>query len=225
MILNNNIIIRKYSKKDRKKVRQISYDTAFLGLRKGDIFDNEEIISDFLTNYFINYEPGSCFVAESAGEVIGYVVGALDTEKMKKILGGRIIPLLIAKILRKKLFVNRTNLNFFLRVFRSFAKGEFFTPEFSKYYPATLHINIDENFRGRKIGTKLLEHYIEFLNSRGCVGVHFGTMSEAAKDFFISRGFSILHEGVKTYLKPYTGRNYPYYILGKKIKNGGDHQS
>jgi len=54
--------------------------------------------------------------------------------------------------------------------------------------------------------------------SRGYATFHFGTMSESAKKFFMSQGFSILYKSIRSYLNPYTGKNYPYYILGKKIE-------
>lgn len=175
-----------------------------------------------LTNYFTDHEPASCFVAVYTDKVIGYILGTLDVEKKKRILWRKIISALLIKALRKKLFLNRGNFKFFLRISRSFVKGEFFIPKFSDQYPATLHVNIYKEFRGRKVGARLVEHYMKFLSSKGCKGVHLGTMSESAKNFFISQGFSILYKNVRSYLKPYTGKSYPYYILGKKIKNNGE---
>jgi len=76
----------------------------------------------------------------------------------------------------------------------------------------------EKEFRGKKIGAKLVDHYMKILTSKNCRGIHFGTMSESAKKFFMSQGFSILYKSIRSYLNPYTGKNYPYYILGKKLK-------
>lgn len=64
--------------------------------------------------------------------------------------------------------------------------------------------------------------FIVWFGYNRCREVHFGTMSGSAKNFFISQGFSILYKNMHSYLKPYTGKSYPYYILGKKIKNNGE---
>ena len=90
-------------------------------------------------------------------------------------------------------------------------------PDFSKKYPATLHINIDKGHRESKIGTRLSERYLSFLKDSKIKGVHFGTISEGAKRFFTKAGFDLLFESKRSYLRYYFKRDTPFYIFGKAL--------
>lgn len=214
-MLANDISIRKYQTGDREALRSISCQTAFLGSERTLFFDHDEILADALTLYFTDFEPDSCLVALDGGRVVGYIFGSINVKKMNRIFVKKILLRLISKILRKGIFLRRNNLKFFIHIALSFLKGEFFTPDFSGKYPATLHINIDQNYRGHKLGKRLMESYLAYLRRKRVPGVHLGTMSEQAKKFFIKNGLSILFKGKRSYLRYILKQDAPYYILGK----------
>jgi len=216
---DNPIVIRQFSSADRQAVRMISCETAFLGEPWEQFFEDGEVLADALTMYYTDYEPDSCFVAVSEGRVIGYIVGTVDIDKMNRIFRAELIPRLIAKALRRGVFLKGKTQKFIIHIMFSFLKGEFLAPDFSKRYPATLHVNIDKAFRRRAIGRQLVEYYLEFLRRKKLRGIHFGTMSESAKGFFTSLGFAILFVGKRSYLRYYLDKNAPYYILGKVLNN------
>jgi ribosomal protein S18 acetylase RimI-like enzyme len=217
-MINNNIFIRKFNNCDREDIRKISCDTAFLEEPRKVFFDDDEILADVLTLYFTDYEPDSCFVAVKNDKIIGYIIGTTDVKLMQKIFFIRIIPLLIIKALNKRIIFKRNTQNFLIHILLSLLKGEFIRPDFSKKYPATLHINIDKAFRGRNIGRKLIEYYLKFLKEKKISGVHFGVTSESAKEFFIKLGFNILFVRKRSYLKYYLGKYVTYYIFGILLK-------
>ena len=217
-MLNNNIFIRKFNNCDREDIRRISCDTAFLEEPRKVFFDDDENLADALTLYFTDYEPDSCFVAVKNDKIIGYIIGTTDVKLMQKIFFIRIIPLLIIKALNKRIIFKRNTLNFLIHILLSLLKGEFIRPDFSKKYPATLHINIDKAFRRQNIGKQLIEYYLKFLKEKNVSGVHFGVISESAKEFFIKLGFNILFRSKLSYLRYYLGKFIPYYILGNLLK-------
>ena len=88
-----NVSIRPYERRDRKTLRQISYETSFLG-KADDLFDEPKILEDALTLYFTDSEPQSCFVAEYNGKVIGYLIGTKNEEQMVRISWLRTYPLI-----------------------------------------------------------------------------------------------------------------------------------
>ncbi len=212
----NSICIRKFNSADREEVRKISCRTAFLG-KSREILSDEEILADILTLYFTDYEPDSCFVAVERNKVIGYLTGAKDIMNIRRILKTKIIPELVFKALRRGVLL-KSNTRRFLRCgARGLLKGEFYSPDFHRNYPATLHINIDENFRGREIGTQLINHYLGFLKKEGIRGVHFGTMSEKAREFFIKMGFTLLFEIKWSWLRYYFNKDIKHYVFGKTL--------
>jgi ribosomal protein S18 acetylase RimI-like enzyme len=212
---NSSILIRQYESKDRGALRKISCDTAFLGNPVEILFDDREIVADTLTLYFTDYEPESCFVAQEKDKVIGYIIGTINVRKMNVIFTKEIFPGLFMKAMRGGVFFKKNSFWFFLRVVMSFLKGEFINPDFSRKYPAILHINIDEDYRGRKIGRQMVERYLGYLKEKGVQGVHVGTF--LASNFFIKLGFKTLFKGKRSYLRYYLNKEVPYYILGKTL--------
>ncbi len=209
--------IRQFRKEDREPLRRISCETAFLEIPRRIIFTDDEVLADALTLYFTDYEPGSCFVAQSCGKVVGYIIGSKDVRTMGAVFNTKIFPSLLAKAWRKKIFFHKTNLRFLFLILRSAARREFSMPDFSREFPAALHINLADNFRGQGLGRALVEHYLDYLKQNKISGVHFGTISDKARGFFTKAGFRELFKNRRTYLQPYTGRESTFYIFGMKL--------
>ncbi len=154
-----DIVIRKYKREDRQAVRDIAWETAFMGKPASVFFSDREIFADFLTLYFTDYEPESCFVAESKGNVIGYLIGAENETRLKKNFVFKIIPKLFIKAIARGVLLKKKNSRYLKNCFNSFLKGEFRDPDFSEEYPAILHINIIESLRKSGIGSKLVSSF------------------------------------------------------------------
>jgi hypothetical protein len=214
--------VRKYSFHDREAVRRISCETSFLQEERKRFIDDDEILADALTLYFTDYEPGSCFVAvDSADKVIGYLLGARRASLIPVVFIRSILPGLLVKALRHKIFLKNREIGFFMQVLISLVSGEFITPRILSGYPAVFHINIESKFRRINAGKTLVERYLRYLYANAIYGVHCGTMSGDARDFFIAQGFTVLHSSRRTYLKYLTGKSYTLYLLGRRISFSG----
>ncbi|MCK4241225.1 MAG: hypothetical protein KAX30_06350, partial [Candidatus Atribacteria bacterium] len=104
-----SIKIRNYQIEDRDAIRKISLETILLGEYRTSIFD-DEILADILTIYFTDYEPLSCFVAVKGNQVIGYIMGAQDVRKMRRLIKYKIVPRLMYKALCRRQLLRRNNL-------------------------------------------------------------------------------------------------------------------
>jgi GNAT superfamily N-acetyltransferase len=207
------IIIRPYRGADRDAVRQIAYDTAFFGEPGSAFIDDAELLEDFLTSYFVDYEPRSCFVAAAGAEVIGYLLGAKDASCQRRGLTGK----LLFKTLKRNAVFHRKNAAFIFACLKSFLRGEFKSPDFSANYPAILHINIKEGFRSRGIGVRLIGTYLDYLKKEGVKGVHFATLSDRAANFYEKNNFILLYKNKRSYFRNILGRDIYCYIFGKKL--------
>lgn len=208
--------IRSYRTEDREAVREISLQSSIFGEFRNAVFD-DEILANILTVYFTDYEPTSCFVAEKEGRVIGYVLGSEDTRKMRGVLKGRIVPGAVKDIFHKGHFFQKKHLMLIKNMVYSYLKGEFNVPDFTREYPATLHVNIASQSRGQNVGSLLVNHFLEILRSERVSGIHFGVLSERAKKFFLKQDFEVLFAGKYTFLHYLTGETLPHYIMGKKL--------
>lgn len=217
------MMIREYRLADRGAVREISYVTSLEG-RAHEFLDAREAVEDTLTLYFTDHAQGSCFVAEDDGKVVGYLLGTDDVKAMEKVMALNILPRILQGVVVQGTIFRRKNLLFFWNYFLGFCRGEFLLPKgayrrarFDHAFPATFHLNVVEEYRGKGIGAALVERNLSYLRGKGIRGVHIGTMSEQAKDLFVKFGFEVLYRSRRGYLKYMMGHDTPYYILGKKL--------
>lgn len=214
----DEVLIRGYSQADRDALRDIALNTAFMGNPGDEFFEGRDVLADFLTLYFTDYEPQSCFVAEVDKKIVGYIIGAKKSSLITKTFLFKILPGLLKKIILQKTLLKKKNLRFFILLTLSFFKGEFKSEDLSSEYPATLHINITEGFRDLKIGTKLMSHYLDYLGKDNTPGVYLGTLSDKAAIFFQKQGFGLLYKGERSYFRHILGKDVPFFCYGKKLK-------
>ena len=119
-----DVVIRRYKREDRQAVRDIAWETAFMGESASVFFSDREIFADFLTLYFTDHEPESCFVAESKGHVVGYLIGAEDEARVKKIFIFKIMPILFIKAITRGALLKKKDSKYLRNCFNSFLKGE-----------------------------------------------------------------------------------------------------
>jgi ribosomal protein S18 acetylase RimI-like enzyme len=218
MLLNNDIKIRNYLKSDREVVRRISCDTAFLGEPAEIFFEGRDFIADFLTAYYTDYEPLSCFIAEVDSNIAGYLIGTTDESKMLKTLIFKILPKSFFKSFFKCIFFKKKNILFLFWNIYSFFNGQFFPKIDLKDYPALLHINFSSEYRGRGFGAKLLKEYLDYLNSEKVPGLHLTTHSEKAGRFFEKNNFKLLLKTKRSYYRGVINKDIGYYYYGILLK-------
>ncbi len=214
----SDIQVRLYKKEDRDRVREIFLKTAFFGESSEAFFESSITLADFMTLYFTDLEPESSFVAEKDGLVIGYLMGATDVRKLRRIFLLKIFPGLLIKFLFRSEIYNRKNLKFIVECIKSFFKGEFFTPDFSKQYPATLHINVLNEYRDYGAGSRLIEAFVGLLYSKNISGVSLSTNSDRAGKFFLNNGFALLWKQRRSYLRYLLNRDVNFCIYGRKVR-------
>jgi len=211
------VIIRPYSQGDRDSVRGLAYDTAFMGDSADIFFNDRQLLEDFLTVSFIDYEPGSCFIAESKRKVVGYLMGLKNTSSLSRVYRFQTAFKLLFKSITHNIIFRRKSAQFLFYCLISFMKGEFHSPDFSQEYPATLHINLAEGFRNQGIGRNLVNVYLEYLVKEKVKGVRLATLSEKAARFYEQLGFIILYKRKRTYFRNILHRDVICYIYGKKF--------
>lgn len=211
-----SVIIRPYKPEDRPAVRRINYEASFL--HKTHLFcDDREVVADALTKYYTDHEPDCCFVAESRGEVVGYIIGTLDIRRMHRVFAVSIFFPLFIKALVRGVFFKVKTYKFLLNCLMSFLKGEFRVPDFNAMYPSAFHLNIKDGFRGQKIGSKLIMRAAQLIYERNVRGVQFSTMSDEPKEFFLNFGFHVIYESRRTFLRYALGHDTPFYLFGMEV--------
>jgi len=209
------VVIRKFHPNDRSHVRQIAWDTAFIGKPAFAFFEDEEFLKDLLTGYFTDYEPESCFVAESGNTVVGYLLGCLDSRRLDYVSMVLLSPRLFKKLILGGTLLHAKNIRFGLHMFKSLLFKELASPDFGACYPANLHINLLQGYRHQGIGSLLMEAYLAYLKEHNVKGVRLATYSPAAGRFFCKNGFTLLYQKARTYFRYILKKDINVYIYGK----------
>ena len=193
--MDTTVQIRPYEPRDRGAVRQICSDTADAGRPIEHLFPDREVFADVLTNYYTEFEPQSVFVADNGGEVVGYVTGSVNTKRFLRTMMWRIVPVVLVKaLLRGTLWHPQT-----VRLFRAnigmWLKNGYRTGPALDEYPAHLHVNVRDGFRGQQLGQRLVGAFCERARTAGARGVHAGVSAENLRGmhFFEGLGFVELH--------------------------------
>ena len=186
----NEIIFRHFKIQDRAEIRRICCDTADQGRPIENFYPYRDIAADLLTRYYTDYEPGSTWVAELNGQVIGYLNGCLDSRRCTRIMTWRLVPRIFLKSMKGPLW-RKESWRWFCIAFKSWRAGGFDRHIDLTRYMAHLHINVNTNFRGRAVGQRLMECFIKQARDAGVKGIHAIVTAEniSAGRFFEKAGF------------------------------------
>lgn len=163
-------IIRPYQLADRRGVRAIYGSDEFA---RPDLQRKYPRMGEYLADsmsHYTDYEPESAFVAEAQGEVVGALLGAVDTARCERVYRRHIRPLLIRRCLSGAYGWP----GWVLPILRTeWASRHTVYPDVAlRQYPAHLHIGVLPLWRRRGIGAALMTCYEEYLCQRGVAGFH-----------------------------------------------------
>src|SRR5262245_28851887 len=104
------LIIRPYRPSDRERVREIAFATGYMGEPPDFYWRDAESFAEVWTAWYTDHEPESSFVAEQDHEVVGYLVGCLDSA-----LSPSPRSAVTAQLLRRALLLRPGTAGFFWR--------------------------------------------------------------------------------------------------------------
>jgi GNAT superfamily N-acetyltransferase len=188
--MEQDVTIRPYELRDRPAVRQIAFDTADNG-EPASFFSDREVFADILTRYYTDFEPQSLWVVDHAGQAVGYLSGCLDDRRYQRVMAWRVVPAALVRAIARGALARRETWRLLGALVRTWRSGEFHQPAALAHYPAHLHINIRQGFRGQQIGPRLVERFVEQARAAGVGGIHAGVHedNQPARRFFERLGF------------------------------------
>lgn len=171
------INIRKYEEKDFDDMRYICLNSD------GPDEVPEEPVASFLTttycDYYIEKEPENCFVLDSDGKAVGYVISAENYDRFIEVFKNEYAP-------KTKKFGEMR----YEWALHSTDEQR----EVKDKYPAHLHINILPEFQKMGFGSKLIDTLIRHLKAKKVKGLCLtcGSYNKGAIEFYKKYGFELL---------------------------------
>lgn len=163
-------IIRSYTAADRPAVRQIYGMDEFA---RPKLQQKYPLYAEYLADemsYYPDYEPESLFVAEVEGQVVGALLGAVDTGHFEQVYRQYIHPILF----RRGLIGAYGWPGWLPAVLRTeWAGRQIKAPQVDRgQYPAHLHIGILPAWRRQGLGSELMQRFAVYLRQRDIPGYH-----------------------------------------------------
>jgi ribosomal protein S18 acetylase RimI-like enzyme len=196
-----NTLVRLYETTDRQAVWDIACDTADRGKPVENFFPDREIVAQILMRYYTDYEPQALWVAECDKKVVGYLSGCLDSSRYTSVMAWRIMPGCVTRAVLRGLLWRKETLRIFRAGIKSILRGGVRSDMPMADYPAHMHINLRDGFRGQHLGRRLIDNFMHQAISAGVKGIHASVLEDnlQACKFFSQSGFSVL-------------RRYPVYL-------------
>lgn len=188
-----SVVVRPYRTEDRAGVRRVYADTAFFGEPVENYLDDRELFADVGVGIYTDFEPQQIVVAEDAGTIVGYALGNLGGPAGVQAYTLRTVPWTLYRLVAGRYRVGRKTLAYIRMLVESALRRELLEVH-SRDYRASLHIDIEAPYRGRGVGTTLIQTYLDHLRKQGVMGVHLVTtnLNTAAIRLYVRMGFRLL---------------------------------
>lgn len=176
--------IRRYQNCDAEDVRTVCLSTSNIRICRKKIIKNALI--NVFCNYYIEQEPQNCYVAaDEKGQVIGYILCAINFDVWKENF--------------RKTYLKKSNNPVTRLIGEGTIRG---MQDFSKEFPAHLHIDIMPEFQGHSIGSELMEALINHLRGLKIKGLMLSVGADNSRGihFYQKNGFQELHKGKREVL-------------------------
>ncbi|MFN0117113.1 MAG: GNAT family N-acetyltransferase [Elusimicrobiota bacterium] len=181
------------------------------------VFPDRELFADYWISYHTDFEPKSLFVAEDDNQILGYIAGSFNHDQFRRKMMWTIFPKLILKLFHKGLMFNKKAWSLVTTPLYP-KKPKKIELKFKINSPhASLHINLDKQARGQKIGSQLMEKFEKTARERKIETITAGVRedNQKAAHFFKKQGFVLqsVHLG-------YSVRNeiFNVVIYAKELK-------
>lgn len=215
----NSWIIRPYSAADRQAVREICCETAVMGKSVDTVMPDREIFADCVSRYYTDYEPAALWVAEADDRVVGYVSGCFDSRRYYRVLSWKILPRVVVRGFLRGLLGQPATWRLMRAGLMTLRLGGLRDPKWLESYPAHLHINLREAFRGKGIGQQLIDALTAQLTEAGVCGLHAAVRGDnvAVCRLFERLGFAVLYRQPIVWPEEGVFKPHERVIYGKRL--------
>jgi ribosomal protein S18 acetylase RimI-like enzyme len=215
--MDDAIEIRAYEPRDRQTVREICRLTAYGGAEEALI--DPHLFVDLMIRAYTDFAAGGVWVAERRGGVVGYLAGGFDEKRLHRVQTWRVVPAAVARSLGRGLLWRRSLWHLLADLPGFLAEARRAEAPDEERYPGHLHVNLLPESRGRSVGRRLVERFLEEARRRELSGVRAVVYetNHPARRFFERLGFRPLGRQPAFKPPPEDGGREWKIVYGKEI--------
>jgi len=187
--------IRPVQPSDLDPLYEIALKTGDAGKDATSLYEDARLLGHIYAAPYATHEPVSAFVAEDEEGVVGYIVGARNTQAFAELLEAEWWPGLRAQ------YADPSDLDFETwtpdQLLSFLIHHPFKTPQrIVDTYPSHLHINLLPRAQGQGLGAELMDRFLMTMDAAGSRGVHLGVhpQNDRALRFYENYGFREVKE-------------------------------
>jgi GNAT superfamily N-acetyltransferase len=185
------LTLRPYSAADLDALYRICLETGNAGADATRLHNDPQLLGHIYSAPYGVLEPTNVFVAEDEEGVAGYVVGTFDTRAFDARLEREWWPALRSR------YAEARNMTPADEARLKTISNPGSNPEaLVSAYPAHIHMNLLPRLRGQRVGSRLLDLWIEQARTAGVKGIHLGASASNTGGiaFWTRSGFKPLIE-------------------------------
>ena len=185
--LGSGVLLRTANIADLPELRRICLETGDSGKDATHLHKLPELVGDIYVAPYVIHEPEFAYVLLAENKVVGYLLGALDTQSFEKILVDTYWPVAKAKYQQINFEITPSD----QALLSELDKQGFSDEQLIKKYPSHLHIDIVESHQSAGYGKSMISYLLNELKQANSSGVHLhmSASNDRARVFYKKFGF------------------------------------
>lgn len=185
------VTLRPYRPDDLEGLYDICLKTGDASRDATPLHNDPHLVGHIYSAPYGVLEPQNVFVAEDDAGIAGYIVGTMNTERFARRLDADWWPPLRERYRDAKGLTEADH-----KRIAAIMTPDAAPADLVRDYPAHIHMNLLSRLRGQRIGSKLLEMWVDQARRAGSPGIHLGASASNAGGiaFWTKSGFTPLRE-------------------------------
>ena len=185
--LGSGVVLRPAQLADLPELLRICLQTGDSGKDATHLHNLPELVGDIYAAPYLLHQPKFAFVLMAGDEIVGYILGVVDTADFEKVLANNYWPQTKAKYAQIGSQITPADQG----LLDDLAKQGFSDPTLIAKYPSHLHIDIVESHQSAGYGKVMLSNLLDELKAAGSKGIHLhmSSKNDRARAFYKKFGF------------------------------------
>ena len=166
---HRGVVIRRAAEADRDGIYEVCVRTGDAGADARHLVTDHRLYGHLWAGQYLSFAPEFALVADRQGAVLGYILGALDTEVFEARLATDWWPALQSAYPLPGVGTARD-----LELTRRLHQPDSTDRRLTAKYPSHLHIDLLPDAQGLGLGRLLMTTMLDLMEDAGSIGVHLG---------------------------------------------------
>lgn len=190
--LGSGVLLRPANIADLPDLLRVCLETGDSGKDATHLHHLPDLVGDIYVAPYVLHQKDFAYALQADDQIVGYLLGVLDTRKFEKVLVAEYWPVTRAKYQQLNLEITPSDRDLLLEL----GKQGFSDQTLVTNYPSHLHIDIVESHQSAGYGKAMISYLLDELKAAGSIGVHLhmSASNDRARGFYKKFGFSEILE-------------------------------